>query len=52
MVCWECFGYWFLLAIMMANAGGAWDTEKYIEGGEYGGKGSEAHAAAVTGGTW
>ncbi|MDK2824167.1 MAG: K(+)-stimulated pyrophosphate-energized sodium pump [Clostridia bacterium] len=42
----------FLLAIMMANAGGSWDNaKKYIEGGEYGGKGSEAHAAAVTGDT-
>lgn len=42
----------FLLAIMMANAGGAWDNaKKYIEGGKYGGKGSEAHAAAVTGDT-
>ena len=42
----------FLLAIMMANAGGAWDNaKKYIEGGEYGGKGSAAHAAAVTGDT-
>ncbi|KJS19090.1 MAG: potassium transporter [Clostridiaceae bacterium BRH_c20a] len=42
----------FLLAIMMANAGGAWDNaKKYIEGGEYGGKGSDAHAAAVTGDT-
>lgn len=42
----------FLLAIMMANAGGAWDNaKKYIEGGQYGGKGSDAHAAAVTGDT-
>ncbi|MDD2433530.1 MAG: sodium-translocating pyrophosphatase [Clostridia bacterium] len=42
----------FLLAIMMANAGGAWDNaKKYIEGGEFGGKGSDAHAAAVTGDT-
>ncbi|MGI6713214.1 MAG: sodium-translocating pyrophosphatase [Bacillota bacterium] len=42
----------FLLAIMMANAGGAWDNaKKYIEGGHFGGKGSEAHAAAVNGDT-
>ncbi|GAW93196.1 sodium-translocating pyrophosphatase [Calderihabitans maritimus] len=42
----------FLLAVMMANAGGAWDNaKKYIEGGQYGGKGSEAHAAAVNGDT-
>ena len=42
----------FCLAIMMANAGGAWDNaKKYIETGEYGGKGSLAHAAAVTGDT-
>ena len=41
-----------LLAIMMANAGGAWDNaKKYIEGGRYGGKGSDAHKAAVVGDT-
>ncbi len=41
-----------LLAIMMANAGGAWDNaKKYVEGGAYGGKGSETHAAAVIGDT-
>jgi K(+)-stimulated pyrophosphate-energized sodium pump len=42
----------FLLAIMMANAGGAWDNaKKYIEGGVFGGKGSDAHKAAVVGDT-
>lgn len=41
-----------LLAIMMANAGGAWDNaKKYIEVGHYGGKGSEPHKAAVVGDT-
>lgn len=41
-----------LLAIMMANAGGAWDNaKKYIEGGVHGGKGSVAHMAAVVGDT-
>jgi len=42
----------FVLAIMMANAGGAWDNaKKYIEVGAYGGKGSPAHKAAVVGDT-
>ena len=42
----------FLLAIMMANAGGAWDNaKKYIEAGNIGGKGSDAHSAAVVGDT-
>ena len=42
----------FLLAIMMANSGGAWDNaKKYIESGELGGKGSDAHSAAVVGDT-
>jgi K(+)-stimulated pyrophosphate-energized sodium pump len=41
-----------LLAIFMANAGGAWDNaKKMIEDGLYGGKGSEAHKASVTGDT-
>ena len=41
-----------LLAVFMANAGGAWDNaKKYIEGGEHGGKGSVAHKAAVVGDT-
>ncbi len=42
----------FLLAIFMANAGGAWDNaKKYIETGQHGGKGSDAHKAAVVGDT-
>ncbi len=41
-----------VMAIFMSNAGGAWDNaKKYIEEGHYGGKGSDAHAAAVTGDT-
>ena len=41
-----------LLALMMANAGGAWDNaKKYIEKGNLGGKGSDTHAAAVVGDT-
>lgn len=40
-----------MLAIMMANAGGAWDNcKKYIESGPYGGKGSEAHKVRID--TW
>lgn len=42
----------FILAVMMANAGGAWDNaKKYIESGKHGGKGSDAHKAAVVGDT-
>jgi len=42
----------FLMAVYMANAGGAWDNaKKYIEGGKHGGKGSDAHKAAVVGDT-
>ena len=42
----------FLLAIYMANAGGTWDNaKKFIEAGAFGGKGSEAHKAAVVGDT-
>ena len=41
-----------MLALMMANAGGAWDNaKKYIEEGNFGGKGSDAHSAAVVGDT-
>lgn len=42
----------FAIAVMMANSGGAWDNaKKYIESGNYGGKGSENHKAAVVGDT-
>ena len=41
-----------MLAVFMANAGGAWDNaKKYIEEGNFGGKGSDTHKAAVTGDT-
>ncbi len=41
-----------VMAIYMSNAGGAWDNaKKYIESGQHGGKGSEAHKAAVVGDT-
>lgn len=42
----------FLLAVFMSNSGGAWDNaKKYVEDGNFGGKGSEAHKAAVIGDT-
>ena len=42
----------FVLAVMMANSGGAWDNaKKYIESGAHGGKGSDQHKAAVVGDT-
>ncbi|WP_304890292.1 sodium/proton-translocating pyrophosphatase, partial [Faecalibaculum rodentium] len=41
-----------MLAVFMANSGGAWDNaKKFIESGQFGGKGSDAHKAAVTGDT-
>jgi K(+)-stimulated pyrophosphate-energized sodium pump len=41
-----------MLALYTANAGGAWDNaKKYVEHGHHGGKGSDAHAAAVIGDT-
>ncbi|MEK7309912.1 MAG: sodium/proton-translocating pyrophosphatase, partial [Planctomycetota bacterium] len=42
----------FVLAVMLANSGGAWDNaKKWIEGGQHGGKGSYAHKATVVGDT-
>ena len=47
-----CTATGFLLAVFMANSGGAWDNaKKHIEEGHFGGKGSFAHKAAVTGDT-
>ena len=41
-----------MMALMMSNAGGAWDNaKKYVEKGNFGGKGSEVHKAAVVGDT-
>ena len=42
-----------LMALMMANAGGAWDNaKKYVEKGNLGGKGSDTHAAVVSATPW
>jgi K(+)-stimulated pyrophosphate-energized sodium pump len=42
----------FILAVFMANSGGAWDNaKKHIEAGNFGGKGSDQHKAAVVGDT-
>jgi K(+)-stimulated pyrophosphate-energized sodium pump len=42
----------FVLAVFMANSGGAWDiAKKYVEEGHLGGKGSKAHKAAIIGDT-
>jgi K(+)-stimulated pyrophosphate-energized sodium pump len=42
----------FVLAVFMANAGGAWDNaKKYVEEGNFGGKGSDVHKANVVGDT-
>ena len=47
-----CLTSGFCLAIFMANSGGAWDNaKKYIEAGNFGGKGSDAHKASVVGDT-
>ena len=42
----------FVLAVFMANSGGAWDNaKKYVEEGHFGGKGSETHKATIVGDT-
>jgi K(+)-stimulated pyrophosphate-energized sodium pump len=42
----------FVLAVFMANAGGAWDNaKKFVEEGNFGGKGSDAHKATIVGDT-
>lgn len=47
-----CLSSGFVLAIFMANAGGAWDNaKKYVEEGNFGGKGSDVHKATVVGDT-
>ncbi len=50
-LCW-CVLPGILMALFLNTAGGAWDNaKKYIESGAHGGKGSDAHKAAVTGDT-
>jgi K(+)-stimulated pyrophosphate-energized sodium pump len=45
-------GSGFVLAVFMANAGGAWDNaKKYVEEGNFGGKGSDVHKATIVGDT-
>ena len=45
------YNYWFICSSIDDSRGGAWDNAKYIEDGNFGGKGSEAHKSAVTGDT-
>ena len=47
-----CLGTGFVLAVFLANAGGAWDNaKKYVEEGNFGGKGSDCHKATIVGDT-